>query len=143
MKAALPALLLVALAACGRREEEWRVEQHLKTAVRLEEENCLDGAIAEYGKILQIVGTRDRWKTRAMEVRGIIKQLEEQKGQLAAAEAEFRSYQQRFRQITDAEAKDFERELKIFRERVKDSKLPWLPDLDRLLENTQARVDMK
>jgi hypothetical protein len=120
---------------------KYNVEQTLKKAVKAEEDGNLDGSIAEYKKLLEWVGTSDKWKTLAAEWRGRIKEIEGYKDQLGTAETDFKKYKERFEKLTDAEAKEFEKELKAFRDRVKDSKITFLKELNELVERVGKQID--
>jgi hypothetical protein len=109
------------------------IEKLQQSAVTKENVNNFDGAIADYEKILGMIGGSDKWKTKAIEIKGIVKDLQNRKGEVAAAGDQFKKYQERFKTLPEAEAKDFEKELKDFKSRVKDSQLPFLPELDELL----------
>ena len=146
MKALVAGALLLGLSGCGWRDEELtkhQVEKYMKSAVILEEAGQLDEAIGEYQKILALVGTRDPWKTRVMEYRGIIKQLEEQKAETAQVTLQF----ERFKAIVALDdgsgAGRLLKEGRDFYLRVRNSGLPWLPELAAILEQLQARVDKK
>jgi pSer/pThr/pTyr-binding forkhead associated (FHA) protein len=119
------------------------IQKLLNRAVELENANQLDPAIAEYQKMLTLVGGSDKWKTRAAEWRTRIKELETAKGDLASAQGKFQQFKDRFAKLNDTEAEPFEKELKDFKAQVGGSQLPFLPELEDLILKVGKMIDTK
>lgn len=145
MKALIAGALLLGLAGCGWREERLkaRVEVHVRTAIAHEETGRLDEAIAEYLYLIALVQGRDRWKTRAMEWRGIIKDIEMQKADRASATLEFELFKTRAARDDVSGAGPLLKEGRGLKTRVQGSNLPGLPELDGILEKLGTAVDKK
>jgi hypothetical protein len=143
VKAALPVLWLAVLASCGRRDQEARIEAATRAALQHERAGRIDDAIAEYRKALAATGESTRWKTQSADLRAHLKLLEEEKEQVAAATAEFEKFRAQAARVDDAGAAGLLREGRELHARVRDSKLPWLPELASILEKLQARAEKK
>lgn len=146
MKAPLPALLLLALAACGRREEEYVkqcLERNVKAAVVHEEQGRWDDAIARYQACLALVGTDDRWKTLAVEWRGLIGQLETHKVKGAELDARFSRWKAIVRRgdVTDREW--ILREGSDLLSESEPWSLPWRPEVSEAIQQWLTPVDKR
>lgn len=144
MKALAAASLLLLLPGCGRRDEEElrrRLERHLKRAVTLEEQGRIDPAIAEVRSCLSLVGTRERWKTLAVEWRGLIRQLEDQKAEIGGLTARYERWRAR---SARGDASDRETLLRDGADLLSGSErwsLEWRPELFAALQKIQYPVD--
>lgn len=145
MKALVAGALLLGLAGCGWRDEriKAKAELHVRKAEEFEEAGRLNEAISEYRRAIALIRGRDKWKTRELECLGIIRQLEGQIGQIAGATAEFEDFKAGAAKVDATSAGDLLKEGRDLYARVRDSGLPWLPELAAILEKLGAAVDRK
>ncbi len=108
------------------------VEQALKEARLAEDSMKFDLAQAKYEEALRLMGGDDRWKTRAIEVRGWIRDAKARKADLARAEAEWKDLKAKADVCPPAEVDELLTRAVAMRERHREA--PWSPSLGEVVK---------
>ena len=146
MKALLASALLLALPRCGWQEDrriQVRLQKHVQAAGKLERQDHLVEAIWEYQAAHELIQHRDKYRTVKMEIRRLLQELEHRHCEVTFVTLQFDLFK------TNAARDDGSRTAALLKEgrelktRVQDSKLPWLPELDAILEKLGVAVDKK
>jgi pSer/pThr/pTyr-binding forkhead associated (FHA) protein len=119
-----------------------QLEGYMKKAVEAENADKFDVAIREFNNALALcVG--DRYKTQAAEIKGRIKQVEENKSLMAGAAQKWAEFKAKVDKAGDAEAGDLLLEGKKLKEAYGGSTVAWLGDLTKQIEVLQKMVDTR
>ncbi len=117
-----------------------QLKQSCDRAAKLEEENRLDEAIAEFGKALKIAEGSDVFKGNAATLKVRIKEIQDFKEQLAAASKEFQEFKKRY----DSNAAPYRQlwdEGKALQSRCGKLDVPWVKELGVIIETLGKLMD--
>jgi len=118
-----------------------QLETYTSEAAKLADDGKYDAAISKYRDALKLIEGNDKFARPAAEIRKQILEVDNTKKDLAAAEASFKTFKDRFEKVTGDQATEFLTELKRFRDQVKAGNFSWLPELNKLIEQTEKVVD--
>ncbi|HLF93412.1 MAG TPA: hypothetical protein VJB14_08115 [Planctomycetota bacterium] len=101
----------------------------------------LDEAIAKYKLILAKMDGNPKFKSQAVTVKGIIKEIEQRKMLVAEADRRFLDLKARYQTVTDEGVGALHRDVQALLKDAEESTLPWLAELKEISERLEKIAD--
>lgn len=138
-------LVVVGFILFGGGEDESIFRHKLSTltqeATRLEDAGQLDAAVQKFKEALALIEGNERYKTTAAEIRGRIKTIGDQKELLALANKRFAEFKAKFEKVSGEGASVLLQEGKKLLADYERANLPWLAELQDLVNRLVRMVD--
>ncbi len=128
----------------GGREEELiqaQFEEAIKKANELYDKDQLDAAVKEYQKAHDLIVPNEKFKSRAAEIRGRIKEIKDHKMDLGAAEKTFKDLKAKVDACKMDEAEALYVDVKKFKDDTAGANVPWKKDLDDMIAALNRLID--
>ncbi len=128
---------VVGLILFGGGDDPVVIRAHVKEitdrAARLIDQDQFDRGIQEYNKALELISGKKEFARDRMEIQAIVKQAQEDRGLLAAADQRYKEFKDEFDKNALAPRPLYDKGKELERTYA-NSKLPWLPELRIMLE---------
>jgi pSer/pThr/pTyr-binding forkhead associated (FHA) protein len=118
-----------------------RFDKLVAEGSKAENENKPDEALKKFREALRIVEGSDKFKSDAMTMKARIKEVEDSKNLMGAAQGRFEAFRKKFDEMKPEEANDLYKQGKQLESDYRTSGLSWLPELKVILERISKVLD--
>lgn len=118
--------------------EQYHIDTAIREAHAAEDAGKLDLAAAKFEEALRLMGGSETWRTRAIEVRGRIKDLKQRRADLATAEADWKALRAEAEACPPEKVRDLFERARRMQERHRN--VPWSAALDDVVRKLEDRL---